>query len=236
MNRLKIGDRFGALEVVKPYTKCVNKKSYSLFKCDCGQIVEMRNDNVKRRDYPTCGCGKRGIKGKDKKGDTFGKLTIIIPYVETVGTHTYHYCQCECGNFVKIRIDGLRKTYSCGCMTESKGERRIAELLTQCNINFKRQYSFENLIGKANKLKFDFAIFENNNLKCLIEYNGEQHYKAKEHFGGEEHFKIQQEYDNKKKDYCKNNNIPLIIIPYLDYEKIDTKYLLNKISEVKENA
>lgn len=31
-----------------------------------------------------------------------------------------------------------------------------------------------------------------------------------------------QERDNIKRNYCKNSNIPLFEISYLDYEKLDT--------------
>ena len=41
------------------------------------------------------------------------------------------------------------------------------------NINFKCQYQFANcLTENQNPCKFDFAIFEDNSLKCLIEYDG----------------------------------------------------------------
>ena len=60
---------------------------------------------------------------------------------------------------------------------------------------------------------FDFLI-ENT---YLIEYDGEQHY-----FGWSydiEDLKIQQQRDEYKNQWCKDNNIPLIRIPYT---KLDT--------------
>ena len=48
--------------------------------------------------------------------------------------------------------------------------------------------------------------------QIFIEYNGKQHYEQpKGNWGSIE--KIQK-YDNLKKEYCKKNNIPLIIIKY----------------------
>lgn len=39
------------------------------------------------------------------------------------------------------------------------------------NISFCEQYSFKDLIGDYNLLKFDFAILDtNNDIICLIEY------------------------------------------------------------------
>lgn len=59
------------------------------------------------------------------------------------------------------------------------------------------------------KPKFDFYI-EN---KYLIEYDGEQHFKDNS-FGIQGSLKIQQERDKYKNHWCKENNIPLIRIPY----------------------
>lgn len=71
-------------------------------------------------------------------------------------------------------------------------------------------------------LKFDFAVFDENGIKFLIEYQGKQHYESSDFFGGEEKFRLQQKYDNMKKEYCKRNNIQLLIISYWekDIEKI----------------
>ena len=59
----------------------------------------------------------------------------------------------------------------------SKGEQTIAELLTKYNINFIRQYKFNDLVSKNNIcLRFDFAIVnDDGTLKYLIEYDGAQH-------------------------------------------------------------
>jgi hypothetical protein len=80
---------------------------------------------------------------------------------------------------------------------------------------YKKQYTFNDLIGTSRPLRFDFAIFdENNDLKFLIEYNGKQHYQPVECFGGEEKLKIQKQYDLKKQEYCKTKEIKLYIIKY----------------------
>lgn len=88
-------------------------------------------------------------------------------------------------------------------------------------------------------LPFDFYIPEYN---ILIEYNGIQHYKPIGLFGGEEHLKYRQNNDNIKKNYCKENNIPLLIIRYDDKDiektikdfiaKIDEKIILEKEDEI----
>ena len=65
---------------------------------------------------------------------------------------------------------------SCGCIS-SRGENLIKQLLTKNNINFSTQYTFSDLRSVNNYvLKFDFAIFKDNKLDCLIEFDGRQHY------------------------------------------------------------
>jgi len=77
------------------------------------------------------------------------------------------------------------------------------------------------LKGKNKELRFDFAVFENNSLLCLIEYQGEQHYQVVDIFDGETGFKQRQLNDQKKRDYCDKNNIYLLEIPYWSYSKIE---------------
>lgn len=112
----------------------------------------------------------------------------------------------------------------------SKGELKIKEVLLSLNIQFKEQFTFNDLRGKNKQfLKFDFAIFKMNELKCLIEFQGEQHYKDIPHFKEPLETRIMR--DNKKREYCLNKKIPLIEIKYTDYEKIDDNYIKERLYE-----
>lgn len=93
----------------------------------------------------------------------------------------------------------------------SIGECTIADILDEKDINYVQQFSFDDLIGPGNgKLLFDFAIFENGKLSCLIEYQGIQHYKDFGVFGKQQ----RQITDKAKIDYCKERNISLFEIKY----------------------
>ena len=103
-------------------------------------------------------------------------------------------------------------------------------VVKQNNIIFKEQFSFNDCLSDKNyKLFFDFAIFEDDKLKYLIEYQGIQHYQESI-FSKYESLQERQNRDNIKREYCKSHNIKLIEIPYWDYEKINYSYIKEKIN------
>lgn len=106
----------------------------------------------------------------------------------------------------------------CRCVkcNESKGEREIENLLKDYDVHFFDQYRFEDCKFK-NTLPFDFYLPQHN---ICIEYDGEQHFKIKDWFGGLDGFVDRIIRDTIKNEYCKNNGIKLIRIPYLEYENI----------------
>ena len=98
----------------------------------------------------------------------------------------------------------------CPMCRESKGEREISYFLTNKNIEYIKQYKFNECKYKY-KLPFDFYLPKYN---ICIEYDGEHHFKNVEYWGGEENFKKIKMYDSIKTNYCKNNNITLLRINY----------------------
>lgn len=56
----------------------------------------------------------------------------------------------------------------------------------------------------------------------LIEYDGEQHFRATEYMGGEKKWKENQIRDKLKNAYCLENNITLIRIEYTQFNNIET--------------
>jgi hypothetical protein len=58
-------------------------------------------------------------------------------------------------------------------------------------------------------------------LNICIEYQGIQHYEEVEFFNKVRSFESQKNYDQIKRNYCRNNNIKLIEISYLDYKNIE---------------
>lgn len=110
-----------------------------------------------------------------------------------------------------------------GCFKckESKGEKKITKLLKSNNIKHVSQKTFSGCVYKK-PLRFDFYIPEYN---LCVEYNGRQHSTPIDFFGGLNEFNKNIIRDNIKKQYCKNNDIKLLIINY--DENIVEKLKLN---------
>lgn len=210
-------------ESIKQRHRCWNCQ------CECGRITVVRGTRLISGEIKSClNCSKR----EDITGQVFGYLTAIsINEEKTKERHdgrAYWNCKCKCGKDIIVSAHALKQlnTLSCGCYQESKGELKIEEILIKYNIPYIKQYSFDDLVNKK-KLRFDFAIFKNNKIYSLIEYQGQQHYYPIEYFGGQSQFIKNQYLDGLKETYCKNNKIPLIKIPYTDYNKINLEYLQN---------
>ncbi len=113
--------------------------------------------------------------------------------------------------------DGYWSAVSCKCHKISSFQWQVCKVLFEANMPYSVEYSFSDLYGVKGKspLRFDFAVFdETGAIKCLIECQGEQHYRSVDEFGGDRQYKIQRENDNLKREYCRRNNIQLLEISY----------------------
>lgn len=223
--------RFGKL-VCLYRTDNIKNLTVWVCKCDCGKIKPIRAGELTQSKKPqrSCGCAaaKRAknfgqVTARDITNQVFGRLTAI----KKVSINQYGYaiweCQCECGNKCEVTTRELLSgdTQSCGCLYHEKKsywEIYIANYLNNLNINYKQEYKFNNLKDKF-QLRFDFAIFKNDILKGLIEYQGEQHYNKINPFYNPDIVR----HDQMKKDYCQKNNIPLLEIKYTETKQIEEK-------------
>lgn len=179
---------------------------------------------------------KRKFKKKNLSNKKFGKLLVLginekrykKDLEKSKKPHVYWRCICECGNYTEVESSHLLNghTNSCGCI-KSLGEQKISKILKENEIPYKKEVKFDDLKGYGNGfLRYDFAVLENKKIKYLIEFNGKQHYKKTKGWNTEEEFMIRKYNDNKKIEYCKQKNIPLIIIPYTKYKKLKIEDLM----------
>lgn len=110
------------------------------------------------------------------------------------------------GIFNQLPMNHLKRV-GCPRCKISKGETAIINWLSLYNIPFIREYR----VIELGQRKFDFYLSDFN---TIIEFDGIQHYYPYDKFGGIEGFNKTIESDNIKTQYCLNNNIKLIRIPY----------------------
>lgn len=164
-------------------------------------------------------CARENLRKKLVKSHNqyVNELLIINKNIEVIGRyinsqtpirHKCLICDCEWD----VSPNNILK--GCGCPNcgscNSVGEKIISDWFEEHNFSFQRQKTFDDCKDKI-KLRFDFYLSDYN---ILIEYNGKQHYEPIEYFGGKSAFETQVLRDNIKKEYCKENNILLFIIPY----------------------
>lgn len=209
------GQHFGKLVALEPTNQRIGCSVVWKCQCDCGNIVYIEARSLSNGNTKSCGC----LSKLDLTGQHFGKLTAIKPTEKRSNNCSIVWkCQCDCGNITYVEATNLSRGHnqSCGCLT-SKGEMIITNILQRNNIIYEVQKIFETCKyeNSDGRPRFDFYV----NNSYLIEYDGEQHFKSVGYFGGDEQFIIQQQRDNYKTQWCRENNIPLIRIPYT---KLDT--------------
>lgn len=114
---------------------------------------------------------------------------------------------------------------------QSNGERKLEYLLKEAEIPFIAEYSFPDLKSSSgHPLRFDYVIFDNFDCegrpKACIEIQGAQHYEQR--FQTAIQFARQQSNDKKKKGYCRAKGIPLVEIPYTDYNTMNIEDILER--------
>lgn len=227
------GKRFGKLLVLetlydfethtKPKVKCL---------CDCGKEIILNKNDVQSGHTLSCGClqkeraSESNLKNWEQVISDTGVKIIDRAYKNDKGVWMWN-CVCPiCNNiFVALPAKIMENvTTSCGCKIKSSYERITENILINYNLKYKSQYMFDDCRYKY-KLKFDFAVFDNNDeLLFLIENDGQQHYEPIKLFGGDEYLKNAQIRDNIKNEYCKKNNITLLRLPYyLNKEEIENE-------------
>ena len=135
-------------------------------------------------------------------------IIVIEKYINS-SIKILHMCK-KCGYEWLIRPTNILMGRGCPKCNESNGEHKVEEYLIEHDVDYIRQYKFNDCRNK-NALPFDFYLPQYN---ACIEYDGKQHYEPVGYFGGEESFIYRKQNDEIKTDYCKDNNILLLRIRY----------------------
>lgn len=129
----------------------------------------------------------------------------------------------QCGYKWSATIASRTRGSGCVICGMSGGEKRVYYCLKDLNINFQPQFEFSDLLSDlGNPLRYDFGLLDSfENPFLLVEFDHIQHEKFIPHFHRTlEAFELYQKYDQKKNEYAKDKNIPLLRINYRDFKNI----------------
>ena len=219
-------------------TKYTNNRILMDYICNCGNKSKISFVSFKRgRRCNQCGIEKcresrktpfeevkRYFKdqGCELLSTEYIKNNILLDYI------------CNCGNRSKISFCDFKNGSRCNtCKPRSKGEVEIYQLFDLKEI----KYNTEVAIKEIGNKRYDFQV--NNS---FIEYHGKQHYcpfgfGSKEKHAGHKNLLNCIKNDQIKIDYCKNNKIPLLIIPFWEFSRIESiieKFLNGEKVEISE--
>lgn len=223
-----IGKTFHYLTVIQRVV--VNGKIMWKAQCKCGNIITVRGNSLTSGHTRSCGCFHRERVSEDARRDFTGLKVGLLTVTgrserkDKMGDY-YWYCDCECGT-KNHEVTGhhlsSQRVLSCGCV-KSKGEKKIADILSSHKIPFKAEVKVRDcILSTGGSPRFDFAILKNDgSIGYFIEYQGEQHFRARGPIFTEERVQKIQQRDSEKLLYCQQNRIPIIYINYTDYRKLD---------------
>lgn len=212
------------LDIIPPNGKYSH--TLAICQCQCGEIKEVRLSYVINGRSKDCGCGRkemlRETRTKNLVGQKFGKLTVVelLEDSNKFGRRVYK-CKCDCGNEINVPSNSLIEyhTLSCGCL-KSQWNMYINQLLTKKEIEHQCEYA---IYIDDKHYWFDFYLPQYN---LFIEYDGEQHFYpvsfGADEFTTQKNFELIQKRDKIKDEYCNENGINLLRIPYWEKDNIET--------------
>lgn len=160
---------------------------------------------------------------KDKTG-----RDISTPEKITPASSQRVYWKCKKGHSWKASVGNRTSGFGCPICSESHSEKEVRRILESLNITFKEQFSFpDRKYHHRGTLRDDFVILHNNDIIGAIEYNGKQHYEIVD-FSGHNPEKAKNEFqhikdrDKLKTDYLKAHGIQQLVIPYWQFNEIES--------------
>jgi hypothetical protein len=215
-------------------TEYVNNKTKIKINClEHGTFFIRPNDFLNGYSCFMCGVKKRTISNSKTTEQFIQEAKLLHPEydyskVDYKNNKTKVKIICPIhGEFETSPNNLLCRKQNCPKCASSTGEKTIRNILESNDIKFQEQYRIPECRNKL-PLPFDFAVFDDNNMiKTLIEFQGEQHFKSVDFFGGNGGFVYRKRNDLIKKEFCEKNNILLIEITYKDnIEEILNKEIL----------
>jgi hypothetical protein len=195
-----------------------------------GEFRQLPSKHIYRKNgCPKCRNQKNSERLRVNSGDALkkcieihkNKYTYVDFNIKSVRDKIKIICPLH-GEFIQTAWHHMKGHCCPNCKT-SHGENKIKKFLEDRKINYIPQKTFDDCVGKRNKLPFDFYLPDYN---LVIEYQGRQHYEVIEYRGGITALEKIQVTDKLKKDYCSLKGIKLLEITYKDdVEKVLNQFL-----------
>lgn len=202
----------------------------------CGEIFQKAPVKMTGKEREGCYIcsGKNRYKTKEYLQNQVNRLypnkfEIIDDYINS--RTKINILNKKCGHIYEITPDNLLRGKNCPkCSIRQSHYMDIVEnYLDSNNISYIKEKTFDDC-RNIRKLPFDYYI---ESLNTCIEVDGEFHYDINNRFKDWKSSYEQVKFrDQLKTDYCKNNDIKLIRLPY--YEEYNFSNILDK--ELKANT
>lgn len=217
-------------------TKYVSCKEKLKLRCYCGELFDASFDNIKNGKRKACvNCQplttfKRGKVAHNKKSlaefkqqvnEISNEHVVLGNYIDS--HEKVDILHLKCNRVWRITpTHFLSRKGGCKYCNESIGERACRNALESQKLIFESQKKYINCKNKK-QLPFDFVVYKDEKI-LHIEYDGEQHFMEIDYYGVDK-FKMCVINDKIKNQYCVDNNIPLVRIPYTQQKNIN--YILH---------
>lgn len=213
-------------------------KPLNIIHTKCGEIIKRQPKKILETNIRCPICEPRNKWDIKKVKTTIKNMTdsefiVVADEYKDIDT-PLEIKHNVCGNTFFDSPNAFMKTPKCKICENniSLHEKWIRDYFIKNKIQYEREYSIEGC-RNLQLLKFDFAIFKNDKLICLMEYDGQQHFYP---VFDEESFIRTRIADQTKNKFCEENNITFIRIPFWevdnDINKL-RKILNNKMKELK---
>jgi hypothetical protein len=214
------GDRYGYQKVKYISAKC----KVTIVCKEHGEFQQRPSSHLTCKGCPAC-------KAQACRDRMLSTLEYFIKRARKVHGNLYDYSKSKytgtevklaiiCGKHGEFEQQPKNHLQGQGCpiCKTSQGEKKVREVLEKLRVPFGHQFRIPEC-HNARSLPFDFDVWLNGK-PHLIEFQGRQHYDAERFFKGVKALKLLQHRDRIKKQFCKKNRIPLLIIPYWE-QKIE---------------
>lgn len=210
--------------------KYVNDRTKIKFKCKyCDNTWETTPNHILRgQGCPRCREITRASSKILSQSEFLAKLRIahgdtVSPLGKYKNAKTPIDVLCNlCSYKWKVSPAHLLGGSGCPNCASSSGEQTVRAILEFNNINYDPQHNFK---IKGNIHRLDTILKDKNNNWCVIQPDGQQHFKSNSYMGGEKEFEHRKQMDRDENKYLPALGVRVLRIPWFWFD-LDNIFIL----------